>query len=97
MANNQLFRTCPSTGLLYHKPAETLMKLNAVIAVVILLIGGVLSLLITLTRWQEFHLLPANQFYQALTAHGINMLIFWIIFSRWPSCIFVRPPCCGVD
>ncbi|MDH5614185.1 MAG: cbb3-type cytochrome c oxidase subunit I, partial [Gammaproteobacteria bacterium] len=56
------------------------MKLNAVVAVVILLIGGVLSLLVTLTRWQEFHLLPADKFYQALTAHGINMLIFWIIF-----------------
>ncbi|MDH5189845.1 MAG: cbb3-type cytochrome c oxidase subunit I [Gammaproteobacteria bacterium] len=80
MANNQLFRTCPNTGLLFHKPAETLMKLNAVVAVVILLIGGVLSLLVTLTRWQEFHLLPADKFYQALTAHGINMLIFWIIF-----------------
>ena len=80
MANNQLFRTCPNTGLLFHKPAETLMKLNAVVAVVILLIGGVLALLVTLTRWQEFHLLPADKFYQALTAHGINMLIFWIIF-----------------
>lgn len=80
MANNQLFRTCPSTGLLYHKPAEMLMKANAVIAVVILLIGGLLAFAVTMTRWQEFHLLPANQFYQALTAHGINMLIFWVIF-----------------
>jgi cytochrome c oxidase subunit 1 len=26
------------------------------------------------------HLLPADQFYLALTGHGINVLIFWIIF-----------------
>lgn len=25
-------------------------------------------------------LLPADQFYLTLTAHGIDMLIFWIIF-----------------
>ena len=33
MANSAEFRTCPDTGLLFHKPAETLMKLNAVAGV----------------------------------------------------------------
>jgi cytochrome c oxidase subunit 1 len=80
MANNELYRVCPRTGLQYHKPAELLMKANAVAAVVILLIGGVLALLVTLTRWPAVHLLPADGFYQALTAHGLDMLIFWIIF-----------------
>lgn len=80
MATNALFRTCPSTGLQYHKSAETLMKANAVAGVVFLLIGGILALLVTLTRWPAVHMLPAMEFYQALTAHGVDMLIFWIIF-----------------
>jgi len=73
------FRTCEATGLQYHKPAETLMKAHAVLGVVWLLIGGVLALLVTLTRWPAVHLLPAAEFYQALTAHGLDMLLFWII------------------
>jgi cytochrome c oxidase subunit 1 len=77
---NQEFRTCPESGLQFHKPAETLMRLNAVVAVVALLLGGVTALAVTLTRWPAFHLLPADRFYQLLTTHGINMLIFWIIF-----------------
>lgn len=80
MANNEQYRVCPQSGLQFHKPAENLMKANAVAAVVILLIGGLLALVVTLTRWHEVHLLPADQFYQSLTAHGVNMLIFWIIF-----------------
>lgn len=79
MSNNQ-FRTCPDTGLLFHRPAETLMKLNGVAAVVFLLIGGFFGLGVGLTRWPEVHLLEADDFYQVLTGHGINVLIFWIIF-----------------
>jgi cytochrome c oxidase subunit 1 len=77
---NRMFRTCPATGLKFHAPAEALIKANAVAAVVFLLFGGVLALLVTLTRWQAVHLLPADWFYLVLTAHGLNMLIFWIIF-----------------
>src|SRR5512146_1559201 len=80
MAVNRVFRTCPSTGLVYHQPAEMLMKANAVAGVVCLLLGGVLALLVTLTRWPAVHLLPADWFYLVLTAHGVNMLVFWIIF-----------------
>src|SRR3990170_6604723 len=81
MANEAgLFRTCPVTGLKVHLPAEALIKANAVAAVVFILIGGILALLVALTRWQAVHLLPADLFYRALTAHGVNMLIFWIIF-----------------
>ena len=74
------FRTCPDTGLYFHKSAESLIKVNAVTGVVFLLIAGVLALGVALTRWQAIHLLPADQFYLVLTAHGINALIFWIIF-----------------
>jgi cytochrome c oxidase subunit 1 len=77
--STNLFRTCPESGLQFHKSAETLMRVNAVFAVVILLFGGITALLVTLTRWPAVHLLPADRFYQYLTLHGVNMLIFWII------------------
>ncbi|HJV79636.1 MULTISPECIES: cbb3-type cytochrome c oxidase subunit I [Oxalobacteraceae] len=80
MANQETFRTCPRTGLQFHTSAENLMKANAVAAVVFLLIGGILALLIALTRWPAVHLLPADTFYLVLTAHGLDMLVFWIIF-----------------
>ncbi len=76
----ELFRTCPESGLQFHKPAENLMRIHAVLAVVMLLIGGLSALAVTLTRWPAVHLLPADKFYQLLTFHGVNMLIFWIIF-----------------
>jgi cytochrome c oxidase subunit 1 len=80
MAVNRMFRTCPSTGLVFHEPAEKLMRWNAVAAAVSLLVGGLLAIGVVLTRWQAVHLLPADRFYQVLTAHGLNMLVFWIIF-----------------
>ena len=80
MPTNRNFRTCPSTGLMFHEPAEKLMIWNAVAGVVFLLIGGLLAIGVVLTRWQWVHWLPADRFYQVLTAHGVNMLVFWIIF-----------------
>jgi cytochrome c oxidase subunit 1 len=60
--------------------ADMLIKANAVVAVVTLLIGGVAALLVLLTRWQAVHLLDAEWFYRVLTIHGMNMLIFFILF-----------------
>ena len=80
MSVNRMFRTCPASGLVFHEPAEKLMRWNAVAAVVSLLIGGLLAIGVVLTRWQAVHLLPPDRFYQFLTAHGLNMLVFWIIF-----------------
>jgi cytochrome c oxidase subunit 1 len=74
------FRVCPDSGLFFDKSAESLIKVNAVAGVVALLLAGILALGVILTRWQEVHLLPADVFYQALTGHGINALLFWIIF-----------------
>ncbi|HXF47073.1 MAG TPA: cbb3-type cytochrome c oxidase subunit I [Burkholderiaceae bacterium] len=74
------FRTCPRTGLQFHRSAEALIKANAVAAVVALLVGGILALLLVLTRWQAVHLVDAENFYLVLTAHGLDMLAFWIIF-----------------
>jgi cytochrome c oxidase subunit 1 len=75
-----VYRTCPDTGLKVYLSAENLIKANAVAAVVSLLVGGLLGLLVALTRWPAVHLLPAEAFYAVLTAHGINVLLFWIIF-----------------
>jgi len=74
------YRTCPETGLRVEATAETLIKLNAVMAVVFLAIGGFFGLLVALTRWPEVKILPAEWFYLALTAHGADVLLFWIIF-----------------
>ncbi|MBK7249690.1 MAG: cbb3-type cytochrome c oxidase subunit I [Gammaproteobacteria bacterium] len=74
------FRTCASTGLKIHLAAQTLIKANAVTAVVFLAIGGLFGLLVALTRWPAVHLLPADWFYLVLTAHGLDVLLLWIIF-----------------
>ncbi|HET9716258.1 MAG TPA: cbb3-type cytochrome c oxidase subunit I [Pseudolabrys sp.] len=74
------FRTCQYTGLRVDVAAQALIKANAVAAVVFLLIGGLLGLMVALTRWPAVHLLPAEWFYLVLTGHGANVLLFWIIF-----------------
>ena len=79
-AATSLFRRCEATGLSIHRDAENLVKVNAVVAIVALLVGAIAGLLLALTRWQAVHLLSAVWYYRLLTAHGLNMLIFFIIF-----------------
>ncbi len=74
------FRTCPATGLKVDLAAERLIKANAVAAVVFLAIGGLFGLLVALTRWPAVHLLDSDMFYLVLTAHGLDVLLVWIIF-----------------
>ena len=74
------FRSCPTTGLQVHRTADQLIKANAIVATVALLVGGVAALLVLLTRWEAVLLLEAEMFYRMLTVHGMNMLIFFIIF-----------------
>ena len=74
------FRTCPVTALKVDLTAEKLIKVNAVTAIVFLAIGGLFALLLAFTRWQAVHLLPAAWFYRLLTAHGLDMLVVWIVF-----------------
>ena len=80
MAIAATFRTCPDTGLKVHNHAEMLIKANAVVAVVFLALGGFFGLLVALTRWPAVHLLDAEMFYLVLTAHGADVLLFWILF-----------------
>ncbi|MBI2927924.1 MAG: cbb3-type cytochrome c oxidase subunit I [Verrucomicrobia bacterium] len=82
-------RTCETTGLPVCLTAEFFVKFNAVLAVVFLLVGGIAAILLALTRWQTVHLLPVEWFYRILTLHGLNMLIFWILFFEVAILYFV--------
>lgn len=73
-------RRCETTGLNVCLAGQQFIKFNAVSAIVFLLLGGVAAILLALTRWQAVHLLPVDWFYRILTFHGMNMLIFWILF-----------------
>jgi cytochrome c oxidase subunit 1 len=75
-----MFRTCPATGLKVDLEAEKLVKINAVTGIVFLAIGGLFGLLVVLTRWPQIHLLPSDLFYLALTAHGLLILVVWVVF-----------------
>lgn len=73
-------RSCDTTGLPVCLTAQKFIRLHATFAVVFLLVGGIAALLLGLTRWPAVHLLPADWYYRVLTLHGLNMLIFWILF-----------------
>lgn len=76
------FRICQVTGLRVDRRAERLIVLNATTAVVFLLLGGVAALFLSMTRWTVVGLLSHSPelFYRILTFHGMNMLVYWIIF-----------------
>jgi cytochrome c oxidase subunit 1 len=74
------FRTCPATGLKVDLAAERLIKVNAIAAVVFLAVGGFFGFLVAMTRAPEIHLLDSELFYLVLTAHGLDVLLLWIIF-----------------
>jgi len=73
-------RICDTTGLPVCLTAQQFIRMHATMAVVFVLVGGVAALLIALTRWPAVHLLSAEWYYRTLTLHGLNMLIFWILF-----------------
>ncbi|MCB1053671.1 MAG: cbb3-type cytochrome c oxidase subunit I, partial [Acidobacteria bacterium] len=75
-----MFRTCDTTGLSVCLTAQKFIKIHGVFAVVFLLIGAIGAILLALTRWPAVHLLSAQWYYRILTLHGVNMLIFWILF-----------------
>jgi len=80
MSKTAEFRTCPTTGLKVDLAAQKLIKANVVVAIVFLAIGGLFGLLVALTRWPAVHFLSADWFYLALTAHGFDVLLVWILF-----------------
>src|SRR5688500_233528 len=79
-ASQSTFRTCPVTGRRIHDRAESVIRANAVTAIVFLLVGTIAAVLLVLTRWQAVHLLSATWYYRLLGVHAMSMLIFFIIF-----------------
>ncbi len=75
-----MFRTCDITGFKVDLTSERLIRLNAVMAVVALLLAIVGAILLVFTRYQPVHLLDAEWYYRIVTFHGLNALIFWIVF-----------------
>jgi cytochrome c oxidase subunit 1 len=91
MNGTATFRTCAQTGLRVHDAAERMIKVHAVAGVLAILFGGMAAVLVVLTRWPAVHLLGPALYYRALTFHGINMLIFWIIFFEVAILYFAGP------
>lgn len=79
MANSD-FRICSLSGLKIDQKSETLIQWNIIAAVATLAVGGLMGLLVVLTRWPSVHLLPLEYYYRFLTAHGLDALLAWIIF-----------------
>lgn len=86
-------RKCDTYGLPICLDAQFFIRLNAVAAVVFILLGAIAGVTLGLTRWSAVHLLPADWFYRALTFHGLNMLIFWILFMEMAILYFVARAC----
>ena len=57
--------------------------------------AGLLAIGVVMTRWPAFRWLEAETFYQVLTAHGIDMLIFWIIFFEMAVLYFTSTALLG--
>lgn len=74
------FRTCDITGFKVDLRSQSLIRMNAVVAVVCLLMAIVGAILLVFTRYQPVHLLSAEWYYRLTTFHGLNALIFWIVF-----------------
>jgi len=84
-------RVCPVTKLVVNRDSERLVMWNAVVGIVFFLVGVVAALLLALTRWQAVHLLVPVWYYRMLTLHGLNMLIFFIIFFEMAILYFAGP------
>jgi cytochrome c oxidase subunit 1 len=84
-------RVCPVTKLLVNRDSERLVQWNAVVAIVYFLVGVSAALLLALTRWQAVHLLSPLWYYRMLTLHGLDMLIFFIIFFEMAILYFAGP------
>ncbi|MBA3900801.1 MAG: cbb3-type cytochrome c oxidase subunit I, partial [Bacteroidetes bacterium] len=74
------FRVCDITGFHIDSTTEKLFRVNAVFAVISLLIAAIGAILLVFTRWQDFHILSSVMYYRIIGLHGLNALIFWIVF-----------------
>ncbi|HBG45362.1 MAG TPA: cytochrome C oxidase subunit I [Deltaproteobacteria bacterium] len=91
-----IFRTDPLSGLKIEKSTENLVRWNLIAAFATLAVGGLLGLLVVLTRWPSVHLLPLDYYYRFLTLHGIDALLAWIIFFEIALVHFTSAAILGV-
>jgi cytochrome c oxidase subunit I len=82
------FRICRVTGYQVFTRVQGLIVFQAVAAVLSLATGGVLALLMALTRWEAVGLLPPELYYRFTSAHGTVMLVFWIVFFEVAALLF---------
>jgi len=85
----QGFRTCPVTGLLCHIASLRLITANYAMALISISIGGIAAILVGLSRSSLVLLRDPGSYYLWLTALGINMLIFWILWFEIALLYFV--------
>ncbi len=76
------FRTCSVTGMKIDRTAENFVKIFGLTAVVALVLGGLSAILVVLTRWEVVGLLQPASFYNWLSVHAWNLLIFWMVFME---------------
>lgn len=93
---NQEFRICSESGLKIYKSSENLIKWNIIAALATLAVGGLMALLVALTRWPSVHLLGLTEYYRFLTAHGIDTLLAWILFFEMGLVYFGSTALLGV-
>ncbi len=84
-----LFRTCPVTGLRVHLPTQRLIIANFVMALLSIVIGGIAAIFVGFSRGSTILVKDPEQYYIWLTAHGFNMLIFWILWFEVALVYFV--------
>ena len=83
------YRVCPVTGLLCHLPSQRLIIANYVMSLISLAIGGTAAVFVGLSRSSLILVKDPGQYYIWLTAHGLNMLIFWILWFEVALLYFV--------
>jgi len=83
------FRVCPVTGLLCHLAGQKLIIANFVMSLVSLAIGGIAAVFVGLSRSSLILVKDPGQYYIWLTAHGLNMLIFWILWFEVALLYFI--------
>jgi len=85
----QGFRTCPVTGLLCHIPTLRLITANYAMALTSISIGGLAAIFVGLSRSSLVLLRDPGSYYLWLTAHGVNMFLFWILWFEVALLYFV--------
>ena len=86
-----IFSKSPIGKKKVHQDANNLIKLNVLASFFVFAIGLVSAILLVFTRWQVVHLLPVEWYYRILTSHGLNMLIFFILFFEMALFYYAGP------